>query len=204
MYTPKVYKHDNIEDIKQFISDHGFGILLNQTGNKIVGTHIPLEIDKDEFGNDILFGHISKANPQCNTLKNDSEVLAIFNGPHAYVSSSWYEKEDAPTWNYIAVHIYGKIRLIDDNTLVLCLEKLVDKYERPSEEPISVQEMSKETLGQIRGILGFYIEINKIESTYKLSQDKNAKDFNTIIANLKKRKDFPSKTVIDYMTSLRK
>ncbi|RRO25636.1 FMN-binding negative transcriptional regulator [Flavobacteriaceae bacterium 14752] len=203
MYTPKPYKNDEIQDIKEFIRDHSFGILLNQTGNKIVGTHIPLEIDKDEFGKDILFGHISKANPQADALKNESEVLAIFNGPHSYISSSWYKKEDAPTWNYIAVHIYGKIRLIDDKTLMTCLDKLVNKYEKKSEHPVSIKGMSKETLSQMQGILGFYIEINNIESTYKLSQNKNDKDYKNIIANLQKNKNPKPKTVVDYMKLLR-
>lgn len=203
MYTPKAYKHQNTEDVKQFINDHSFGILLNQTGNRILGTHIPLEIDKDESGKDILFGHLSKANPQSNVLKNGSEVLAIFNGPHAYVSSSWYEKEDAPTWNYIAVHVYGKVRLIDSETLMGCLNKLVNKYEKGSEEPISIQKMSKDTLSQAQGILGFFIEITEIEATYKLSQNKSEKDYDNIVANLQKRKNSDSKTLVDYMKSLR-
>lgn len=203
MYTPKAYEHNKIDDIKQFIRDHSFGILLNQTGSKIVGTHIPLEIDKDEFDNDILFGHISKANPQADALKNESEVLAIFNGPHAYISSSWYAKEDAPTWNYIAVHIYGNIRLIDDKTLMTCLDKLVNKYENKSEQPVSIQKMSKETLSQVRGILGFYIEITSIESTFKLSQNKDNVDYNNIIAKLQKNKKSKPKTIVDYMKLLR-
>lgn len=199
MYIPKAFKHENLEDIKQFIFDNSFGILLNQVHHRVVGTHIPLELDVDTNAKDILFGHLSKANPQSQHLNDGDEVLVIFNGPHAYVSSSWYEKENAPTWNYIAVHVYGHIKIIDDKTLMTCLKKLVDKHEKASHNPISIDDMSEPTLNQVHGILGFFIDINEIQATYKLSQNKNDTDYHNIIFELNKTGNAQSIEIAEYM-----
>jgi len=108
-----------------------------------LATHIPIPLDKNENGNSILVGHISKSNPQWKNFINDNEVLAIFNGPHSYISSSWCDHENVPTWNYIAVHIYGKIKIIEGEKLIEPLTNLLDKYEKKSEKPVSVTSMSQ-------------------------------------------------------------
>lgn len=203
MYTPEEFEPKDLADVKKFIRHNSFGILLNVSNGSVTGSHIPLELDVDANTKDILFGHLSKANPQSHQLKDNDEVLAIFNGPHAYISSSWYEKENAPTWNYIAMHVYGKIKIIDDKTLMSCLRKLVDKHEKSSQRPISIDDMSKQTLNQIRGILGFYVEIDKIEATYKLSQNRNDTDFKNIIFELNKTKDLNAIKISEYMRKIR-
>ena len=184
MYIPNYYKNENLEEVKSFLINNSFGVLINQSNGKLTGTHIPLELDIDENGTDILTGHISKANSQWENFNNNEEVLAIFTGPHSYVSSSWYKKEDAPTWNYIAVHVYGTIEIIYGNALLNSLKKLVNKYEKNSENPISVEKMSKKTLKQINGIVGFKIHITKIQAAYKLSQTRENSDYHTIIDKL--------------------
>lgn len=184
MHIPNYYKNENLEDVKNFLIGNSFGILINQTNGKLTGTHIPMELDKDKNGDDVLVGHISKANPQWGNFNKNEEILAIFNGPHAYVSSSWYEKENVPTWNYIAVHIYGKIKIIEGEELLDSLKKLVDKYERNSENPVSVEKMSSRTLKQINGIIGFSIKINEIQAAYKLSQNRNESDYHNIVDKL--------------------
>ena len=189
MYIPNYYKNENLEEVKNFLIGNSFGILINQTNGKLTGTHIPMELDKDENGDDVLVGHISKANPQWENFNDNEEILAIFNGPHAYVSSSWYEKENVPTWNYIAVHIYGKIKIIEGEELLDSLKKLVDKYERNSENPVSVEKMSSRTLKQINGIIGFSIKINEIQAAYKLSQNRNESDYHNIVDKLENTGD---------------
>ena len=186
MYIPHHFKNENIEEVKAFLNANGFGILISQGDGKITGTHIPMELDTDENGDSVLVGHISKANPQSMHLKNEGEILAIFNGPHSYVSSSWYQKENAPTWNYIAVHIYGKLRIIDGHELLDSLIKLVDKYEKNSEHPVSVEKMSSRTLNQMNEIVGFSIKINEIQAAYKLSQNRNDTDYHNITKELEK------------------
>ncbi|HLW33165.1 MAG TPA: FMN-binding negative transcriptional regulator [Aequorivita sp.] len=203
MYIPSYFKNENLEEVKNFLMANSFGILINQTKGKITGTHIPLELDKDEKGDDVLVGHISKANPQGESFKTNEDILAIFNGPNAYVSSSWYEKENVPTWNYIAVHIYGKIRIIEGDELYDSLKKLVDKYEVNSENPVSMEKMSSEMLRQINGIVGFSIKINEIQAAYKLSQNRNTSDYHNIVDKLENREDPLSKEVANTMKKRR-
>ena len=194
MYIPHHYKNENIEEVKDFLVNHGFGILVNQTDGKPWATHIPLELDVDKNGKDILVGHIAKANPQWKNFESNPEVLAIFNGPHSYVSSSWYKEEEVPTWNYIAVHVYGTIKILDEAALMASLHKLVDKYEQGSTNPISLHNMSKKTMGQVKGIIGFKIIINEIHAAYKLSQGRE-QDHPQIIKELQQRKDMGSKSI---------
>ena len=87
MYIPHYFKNENIEDVSDFIEKNSFAILISQSDSKFQATHIPLESDKNENGQLVLYGHISKANPQWKNFVNDSEILAIFNGPHCYISS---------------------------------------------------------------------------------------------------------------------
>lgn len=170
MYIPHHYKNENIEQVKAFLKENSFGILINQVEGKPWATHIPLELDEDEDGNDLLVSHIAKANPQWKSFKENDEVLCIFNGPHSYISSSWYKEEEVPTWNYIAVHVYGKIKILSEEDVLKSMYKLVDKYEAHSKDPISLDHLSKKTLGQIKGVVGFQISIDTIQAAYKLSQ----------------------------------
>lgn len=183
MFTPAHYKNENIHEIKDFLVNNSFGILVNQVDGKPWATHIPLELDVDSDGNDILVGHIAKANSQWKYFEKNTQVLCIFNGPHSYVSSSWYKVEDVPTWNYIAVHIYGTLKVQDEEALLSSLHKLVDKYEMGSKNPISIHDMSPKTMLQIKGIVGFEIKIEDIQATYKLSQGRE-QDHPKIISEL--------------------
>jgi len=119
MYIPPYYENKDLSEIKKFLQENSFGILINVVDGKPWGTHIPMELETNAEGGDVLVGHIAKANPQWKHFDNNKEVLCIFNGPHAYVSSSWYKEEEVPTWNYIAVHVYGKLELLsDEETMV--------------------------------------------------------------------------------------
>ena len=199
MYIPNYYKNENIEEVKNFLIENSFGILVSQVDGKISGTHTPMELDSNENGDNFLVGHIAKANPKSKFLKNEEEVLAIFNGPNTYISSSWYQKEEAPTWNYIAVHIYGKVKIIESDELLKSLDKMVDKYEKKSENPISISKMSSRTLKQINGIIGFSIEIKEIQAAYKLSQNREDFDFHNIVSELEKKDDLNSIRIAEEM-----
>ena len=186
MYTPEIYQNHNQAEIESFLQANAFGILINNTNGKPWGTHIPLELNVNSENKKILVGHIALENPQSKSLKNNDEVLCIFNGSHAYISSSWYDHENVPTWNYIAVHIYGKVRLHNLTETIADLTKLVDKYEKNQQNPVSVQNFSKRTMLQARAILGFEIEITEIQATKKMSQNRGDKNFENIITELEK------------------
>lgn len=198
MYIPHAYKNENLEEIKAFLKQNSFGILVNQLDGKPWATHIPLELDKTNDGTDVLVSHISKANPQWKAFEDNSEVLCIFNGPHAYVSSSWYKEEEVPTWNYIAVHIYGKIKVLDEEETMASLHKLVNTYEKGSKNPLALHDLSPKTLRQIKGIVGFQIEIMDIQAAYKLSQGR-PHDHPQITKELMERDDPDSKAIADKM-----
>jgi transcriptional regulator len=131
-------------------------------------------------------------------LEND-QVLAVFSGPHSYISSSWYDHENLPTWNYIAVHVYGKIKIIEEEAVIASLKKLVDKYEGESENPIRVEYLSQKTLMQTRGIVAFEIEITEIQATKKLSQNRDEFNYKNIISELEKSGENQSVTLANEM-----
>ena len=198
MHIPHYYKNENLREVKDFLRKNSFAILVNQLNGRPWATHIPLELDVDKDGNEILVGHIAKANPQWKSFNGTTEVLCIFNGPHAYVSSSWYQEEEVPTWNYIAVHIYGKLKVLTEEDTMAALHKLVDKYEKGSKNPVSLHQMSPKTLRQVKGVVGFHIEISEIHAAYKLSQTR-PQDHPKIIAELQERNDAGSKAIAQEM-----
>jgi len=197
MFVPK-YAHNNDDaEIKEFIKQNSFGILITHSSEKIIATHIPLEFSPD--GSKLL-GHISKANPQWKNFEADSDVLVIFSGPHAYISSSWYDHENVPTWNYIAAHVYGKIHIIEGDELYQALKHLVNRYETSSSNPISIDTMSPDYVRKsMQGLVGFEINITSIEAAYKLSQNRDQKNHTQIIHELEKRNDPGSRQIASEM-----
>jgi len=115
--------------------------------------------------------------------------LAIFSGPHSYISYSWHDHENVPTWNYLAVHVYGKAKILNHEETVASLKKLVDKYEKNSKNPVRVEDLSKQTMMQARGIVAFEIEITAIEAVKKLSQNRDKKNHENIVSELEKTGD---------------
>ncbi|MET1259844.1 FMN-binding negative transcriptional regulator [Flagellimonas sp. DF-77] len=188
MYIPHHYKNENTAEVKAFIKDNAFGILINQYDGRPWATHIPLELERNQEGQEVLTGHIAKANPQWKAFQDQSEVLCIFNGPHTYVSSSWYQEEEVPTWDYIAVHVYGTIKILDESDTMRALERLVSRYEKDMDKPIQLRELSPKTLRQVKGVVGFEIRISEIKAAYKLSQTR-PEDHAAIVSELKKRDD---------------
>lgn len=187
MYIPAYTKKNNDASINEFIRQNDFGILVSQTAQKLIATHIPLLFSRDETK---LLGHISKANPQWKEFNDESDVLVIFSGPHAYISSSWYDHVNVPTWNYIAAHVYGKIKILQGDQLYQSLKQLVEHHEAASKHPVSLEKMPSEYVSKsIKGVIGFEISITNIEATFKLSQNRDQKNHENIITELRKRND---------------
>lgn len=198
MHIPHKYKNGNIAEVKDFLVKNSFGILVNQVDGKPWATHIPLELDTTDDGKDILVSHISKANPQWKHFAENDNVLCIFNGPHSYISSSWYKEEEVPTWNYIAVHVYGKVKILTEEEVMASMHKLVDKYEQNSKNPISLHNLSEKTLRQVKGVVGFQITIDRIQAAYKLSQGRE-QDHERIIEELENTNNPNSKDIAKRM-----
>jgi transcriptional regulator len=201
MYTPKYAVNTNEKEIQEFIRQNGFGILVNTVNGKLWATHTPFMLSSDSH---YLSGHIAKANLQGRSLQEGEEVLVIFQGAHTYISSSWYDHENVPTWNYMAAHVYGTIQLLEGDALKAELRSLVNEYEKTSTHPVSVDTMSSDYVEkEMRGIVGIRIEITKIESSFKLSQNRDDKNYHGIVKELEKRTDDGSHQVAKAMKKLR-
>lgn len=203
MYIPDIYKNNNPEEIRSFLKANAFGILVTHKDGKSVATHIPLEWAVKDNGTEILHAHISKANEQVDHLHDDLEVLCIFNGPHSYVSSSWYDFEEVPTWNYIAVQVRGTITILDEEGLRASVKALMDKYESPQKNPIDMEQLSDKTMRQMNGIIGFELEINSIEAAYKLSQNRDDKNHTAVVDSLRENANPGEKAIADAMEKQR-
>lgn len=199
MYIPKYYTVTNWEEIKEFIQTNSFGVLITTKKGKPIATHLPLQIHKE--GEDYyVTGHMAYGNPQWRTFDTIEEVLVIFQGPHSYVSSSWYEHENVPTWNYQAVHIYGKATILSEEEFKKDLTLLLQKYEKHRKNPVLWENISPQLLEkEMKGIVGFKIKIQEIQAVDKLSQNRNEEDYQNIINKLYEEKATNSQQVAKVM-----
>jgi len=189
MYVPKYYKVSDLEEIKEFIQHNSFATIVSIRKGKPIAAHIPVLLKKieDDY---YLTGHLAYGNPLWKTFEEVQDILVIFNGPHAYISSSWYEHENVPTWNYQAIHVYGKASLIEGIALEQDLTSLLEKYESFRENPVLWDKLSPELLQQeMKGIKGFKIKVEEVQAAYKLSQNRNASDYANIIKELYKEEN---------------
>lgn len=199
MYVPKYYKVSDLEEIKEFIQHNSFATIVSIRKGKPIAAHIPVLLKKIE-GDYYLTGHLAYGNPLWKTFEEVQDILVIFNGPHAYISSSWYEQENVPTWNYQAVHIYGKASLIEGIALEQDLASLLEKYESFRENPVLWDKLSPELLQQeMKGIKGFKIKVEEVQAAYKLSQNRNASDYANIIKELYKEENPHADAVAEAM-----
>lgn len=201
MYIPSYSLVSDSKEILDFIQQNGFATLVSTVDGKPWATHLPLVLSKDASE---LVGHVSRGNKAWKNF-SDTEVLCIFQGPHTYISSSWYDHENVPTWNYMAVHVYGKIKIIEGEELLNSLKELTNKYEIHSEKPVTVEGMRKSYIEkQMLGIVGVSVKITHFEAAYKLSQNRDEKNHAEIVRQLKKRGDASSANVAEEMLRFRK
>ncbi len=171
MYIPREFEQNEKQESIAFMQAYNFAIIISTKDNLPVATHLPFIIEEknDEI---ILTSHLSKANEQWKTFK-DKEVLVIFSEPHAYISPTLYEKQqNVPTWNYVAVHVYGNINIFENEEEKLnVLLKQMQTYEASYIEQFKNLD-KKYVAGLMNGIVAFEIVVNKLQSKAKLSQNK--------------------------------
>jgi transcriptional regulator len=186
MYIPKSFAETDCAVLHQFMRDYNFATLVTQHDSQLVASHIPFLLDtqRGEYGT--LIAHLARANPQWKHFEMGRESLVMFQGPHAYVSPSWYETHPSvPTWNYVAVHAYGIAHIIDDQALLYTmLESLVQNHEG-HRHPSWEMQLPEDYLDKMmKSIVGFEIPITRLEGKYKLSQNRSAVDQENVIAQL--------------------
>lgn len=203
MYIPKDFKVTDFDEIREFIQGNSFGTIVTTKQGKPIATHLPLELHQQ--GDDyFITGHMAYANPQWKTFEdNKDNVLVMYQGPHAYVSSTWYKDENVPTWNYQAVHIYGTASIMSGQELEEDLSLLLQKYEHHRENAALWENLSPQTKKQIKGIVGFKIKVQEIQSADKLSQNRNEEDYHNIVNKLYEEKDLNSVKMAQLMESKR-
>ncbi len=199
MYIPKYYKVTNADDIWDFVQNNSFGTIVTKAQGKPIATHLPLQFMK-EGDTYYITGHIAYGNSQWRTFETCEDVLVMFQGPRAYISSSWYEKENVPTWNYQAVHVYGTASILNEEELKHDLTMLLQKYEKHRMNPVLWDKLSPQLLeSQLKGIVGFKMKVGEIQASYKLSQNRNEKDYMNIIDQLRHEGNPNSKQMAELM-----
>jgi transcriptional regulator len=188
MYIPKHFAVEDHAQLEDFIRTYGFATLVTQGAHGLMATHLPLVLGARDDGSAALIGHVARANPHWQDLESGVEALAIFHGPHAYISPSWYEAHPSvPTWNYAVVHVYGRARLLDAGATLGLLERLTDQYEAGRDKPWCVESLPHGyTEKMVAAIVGFEIAIERIEGKFKLSQNRSAADQEGVINALKR------------------
>jgi transcriptional regulator len=203
VYIPKLYRMDSDEAV-QIMRTYPFAILITVDEHRPIATHIPVEIREDD-GKIYVSGHIAFGNMQKNTLENNSHVLLIFQGPHAYISSSWYEAENVPTWDYLAVHAYGKSRIISGDELGTALAAMLQHYEAHRDNGRLWDTFTPGYIhDQMKGIVGFEVEITSIEASGKMSQNRNDRDYKAIVTELEKSNEENELKVAKWMRNHRR
>ena len=186
VYLPPVFTETRPEILIAHLERYDFAMLVSDRGQGLVASHVPFLVERQ--GDELhLLGHLARPNPQVADLSGGGEVLAIFSGPHAYVSPRWYASGPAvPTWNYAAVHAYGIARLIDDTEWLRdFLRRLVQRHETGSETPWRLEDQPEAYIsGMLKGIVGFDIGLTRLEGKFKLSQNRPTADRPRIIAAL--------------------
>jgi transcriptional regulator len=178
MYIPSHFRETDERVLAEFIDAYAFGTLVTVEGARPFASHLPFLHDREGRR---LHAHVARSNPQWQHIAANADVLVMFQGPHGYVSPTWYATPGVPTWNYTAVHVYGRARALDDATATgRHVEKLAARFERGSAAPW-VPEYDARMLS---GIVGIEIAIGEIQGKFKLSQNRSAEDRTRVVARL--------------------
>ncbi|MBD8191026.1 FMN-binding negative transcriptional regulator [Pseudomonas fluorescens] len=183
MYTPRAFAIDDLPEIQQLIQHTRLAQVVTFDEQGLQASHLPLLLNPDEGPNGTLYGHLAKANPQWRDLQNGSDALVIFAGADAYISPAFYPAKAehgkvVPTWNYIAVHAYGKAEVFTDAERLLALvSALTERHETGRAQPWAVSDAPADYIdGMLKAIVGFALPIERVIGKRKLGQNRSAAD----------------------------
>lgn len=186
MYTPPAYREERLDVLHTLMRQWSFATLVTTGPQGILATHLPFLID-DIGAKGRLVTHLARANPQCEALATGAEALVVFQGPHAFVSPSWYDnRQTFPTWNYTAIHAYGRPVLDHDpERLRALLKRVIARYDGPLGGPWRFDDMPESAIApRLKAIVAVDIDIDRLEGKLKLNQDKSIADRTGVIAAL--------------------
>lgn len=192
MYVPKHFCEDDVAVLQTLMRDYSFATLVSTQENGVpTATPLPFVFEPEPAPYGTLSAHLALGNPQWRTFAADREVLVIFQGPHAYISPSWYEVElSVPTWNHATVHAYGRPRIIEDQAeLYTHLKTLIAQHEAQFAQPWLFQLPTDYVERMMKGTVGVSIEITRLEGKFKLSQNRSLTDQQHVIEALRTAQD---------------
>ena len=199
MYIPSFNRVEDREAINAFIHSHAFATLITNAGGRIVASHLPVLLDD---GANILRSHMARANEQWKQFAD--EVLCIFHGPHAYISPSCYEQQHTvPTWNYAVVHVYGKPTLVGERELKQIVFDTTAKFESTMPTPWKIPLSEKEIVAMLKAIVGFKIEITRVEAKFKFGQNRSREDQAKMLRHLPTAPDDESRALGTFISAHR-
>ena len=178
MYTPKHFEEDDPQVLHELMRRFSFALLVSAQNGKLVGTHLPLHVEA-EGACGVLLGHVARANDHWRQFDGVTEAMAVFQGPHSYISPNWYKNDDlVPTWNYITIHAYGQPHAIKDPSETAdILRRLVEVNETDTTGNWSMSRLSSDNLKkQLKGVVAFRMRVNRIEGKLKLGQNRAPED----------------------------
>jgi transcriptional regulator len=205
MYIPKINLEPDAVGLMDFLAKNSFGLVVTVDENGLpFATHVPI-IVKEIENTWLLETHISIANPQCKHLEFNETILIIFSGAHAFVSSSWYDHVNVNTWNYQAVHVYGKTKILNLDDKTNAVSDMTKHFEAGNSKAHQVENMDKKFLdSHLKGIVAFQIFPTSILANSKLSQNRDDKNYDNIVKNLEKSDSVLDNTMADIMKNKRK
>lgn len=184
LYIPRYYRIDDREKVAALLSQNPFGLMVAYDNSRPIAVHIPFEFSERE-NRLVLEGHVSRGNPIWRVAPSNPEVLVVFQGPHTYISPSWYRDPNVPTWNYLAVHLYGACRVMTQPELETFLERLVERYEAGRANARTWNTLPPDfRQKEMRGIVGLTVTVERIDAAAKMSQNRNDEDFHHIVESL--------------------
>jgi transcriptional regulator len=192
MYSPPAFREDRPEVLRDAIRRHPLATLVTYGSDGLQASLLPFILTADEHGRDILWAHLAKANGQVSDLRNGADALVIFQGPQAYITPSWYPTKQkhgkvVPTWNYVVVQAWGRAKVIDDaDWLSAQVKELTTQQEKLRETPWAVTDAPAAFVaGQLKGIIGIEIPVDRIEGKWKASQNQPAVNRKGVVEGLR-------------------
>ena len=200
MYLPRHYAVTDRQQLHDFIKGNGFGILFSGNGPEPVASHLPFILDESAGEQGTLLSHMAGANRQWRHA-DGQQVLTVFQGPHAYVSPTWYQDpETVPTWNYVAVHVYGILKVVQDQERIQnILARITDYYEASLPQPWQAEFTSEYAQQMVKRIVAFEIEIDKMQGKWKLNQNHPEERRRRVVDVLKTMPDDNSRGIVTLM-----
>jgi transcriptional regulator len=199
MYIPAHFREDDLATLQALMREYSFATLVSTTDEGVpIATSLPFLLESEPAPYGTLKAHMALGNPQWRTFRQDREVLVLFQGPHAYITPSWYEETlSVPTWNYATVHAYGIPRVMEDPaTLYELLKTLIQTHEAQFADPWPFEQLPGEYLEKMmKGVVGFSLEVTRLEGKFKMSQNRAPRERARVAEELRKSQD-PSRAVV--------